>query len=73
MTLAALIREKLHHYGIHSCTIQPEYGDDIIPEERLKIANDACLIPCPPDQSCSPSENACCRECSRFDDSVSSR
>jgi zinc transporter 1 len=62
MTVAASIRERLHHHGIHSSTIQPEYYRErnAPPEEALKTAADSsCLITCPPDQACAP-ENACC-------------
>ncbi|KAL4242192.1 Cation efflux transmembrane domain superfamily protein [Abortiporus biennis] len=63
MPVAAKIRKALHLHGIHSSTIQPEYHHPrhSPPEEHLKTAEDSsCLIPCPPDQACDPSENACC-------------
>ncbi|KAL6304287.1 cation efflux protein [Sparassis latifolia] len=63
MPVAAHIRKALHHHGIHSSTIQPEYHPSrgSPPEERLKTsAETSCLILCPPDQECNPSENACC-------------
>ncbi|KIJ68367.1 hypothetical protein HYDPIDRAFT_82452 [Hydnomerulius pinastri MD-312] len=66
MPVAAEIRKALHHHGIHSSTIQPEYhprSPHIIPEDRLKMSADSsCLILCPPDQNCDPVENACCRK-----------
>ena len=39
MPVAVKIRKVLHHLGIHSCTIQPEYyhPGTSIPEERLKV------------------------------------
>jgi len=39
MPVAVKIRKVLHHLGIHSCTIQPEYyhPSTSIPEERLKV------------------------------------
>ncbi|KAH9950474.1 cation efflux protein [Amylocystis lapponica] len=64
MPVAAQIRKALHHQGIHSSTIQPEYHPtrNAPPEEHLKTsAETSCLILCPPDQECDPSENACCR------------
>ncbi|KAI0080108.1 cation efflux protein [Panus rudis PR-1116 ss-1] len=63
MPVAANIRKALHQHGIHSSTIQPEYHHpkNSPPEEHLKTsAETSCLIPCPPDASCNPSENACC-------------
>ncbi|KAF9481358.1 cation efflux protein [Pholiota conissans] len=66
MPIAVKIRKALHHLGIHSCTIQPEYyhPNDSVPEEHLKTSGDtSCLILCPADENCNPSENACCREC----------
>ncbi|KAJ4489333.1 cation efflux protein [Lentinula edodes] len=63
MPVAAKIREALHHHGIHSSTIQPEYARIHIPEEQLMTSEDtSCLILCPEDQECDPQENACCRE-----------
>ncbi|GLB36221.1 putative cation efflux protein [Lyophyllum shimeji] len=63
MPTAVKIREALHHHGIHSSTIQPEYlypGINL-PEEQLKSnAESPCLVLCPPDQACDPAENACC-------------
>lgn len=61
MTVAARISERLHHHGIHSSTIQPEYRRErnAPPEEILKNAEPSCLITCPADQACAP-ENACC-------------
>jgi len=64
MPVASEIRKALHHHGIHSSTIQPEYhscSPHVIPEDHLKMSTDSsCLILCPPDQNCDPSENACC-------------
>ncbi|KIM48133.1 hypothetical protein M413DRAFT_439854, partial [Hebeloma cylindrosporum] len=63
MPVAVKIRKALHHLGIHSCTIQPEYyhPSTSIPEERLKsLGSSSCLILCPADEACDPSENACC-------------
>ncbi|KAL0951089.1 hypothetical protein HGRIS_007827 [Hohenbuehelia grisea] len=61
MPVAAKIRKALHHHGIHSSTIQPEYHPRAAPpEEHLKTSQDtSCLILCPPDEECNP-ENACC-------------
>ncbi|EIW64402.1 cation efflux protein [Trametes versicolor FP-101664 SS1] len=63
MPVAAQIRKALHERGIHSSTIQPEYHPprNAAPEEDLRLsASSSCLILCPPDQECNPSENACC-------------
>jgi zinc transporter 1 len=63
MPVAAKIRKALHHHGIHSSTIQPEYHNprNAPPEGNLSAFSDtSCLILCPPDQECNPSENACC-------------
>jgi len=62
MPVATKIRNALHLHGIHSCTIQPEYyHTKALPEDHLKAKEDtSCLITCPPDQACDPSENACC-------------
>jgi zinc transporter 1 len=63
MPIAVKIRKVLHHLGIHSSTIQPEYyhPNTTIPEENLKTSADSsCLIMCPADQECNPLENACC-------------
>ncbi|KDQ63669.1 hypothetical protein JAAARDRAFT_53861 [Jaapia argillacea MUCL 33604] len=62
MRVAAKIREVLHHHGVHSSTIQPEYHHpaNAPPEEHLMTAGESsCLIKCPPDQACDPSD-ACC-------------
>ncbi|KAI0704951.1 cation efflux protein [Cytidiella melzeri] len=63
MPIAAKIRKALHHRGIHSSTIQPEYpARNSAPDDRLKTSAETdCLILCPPDQTC-VAENACCRE-----------
>ncbi|KAG1757492.1 cation efflux protein [Suillus lakei] len=64
MPVAAEIRKTLHHHGIHSSTIQPEYhtrNPSMIQEDHLKTSMDSsCLILCPADQNCDPVENACC-------------
>jgi len=64
MPVAAEIRKALHHHGIHSSTIQPEYhprSHHTIPENNLQMsAHSSCLILCPADQNCDPVENACC-------------
>jgi zinc transporter 1 len=65
MPVAAKIRKALHHLGIHSSTIQPEYyhSAGILPDDHLKTTEEtSCLIVCPPDQECDPIENACCRK-----------
>ncbi|KAH8082235.1 cation efflux protein [Filobasidium floriforme] len=53
MSVADQIRKVLHEFGVHSSTIQPEFGndDDELAEER------ACLIGCPP-EACGA--EACC-------------
>ncbi|KAE9411036.1 cation efflux protein [Gymnopus androsaceus JB14] len=61
MPVASKIREALHHHGIHSSTIQPEYPRIHVPEEQLMTSEDtSCLIVCPEDQECNPQENSCC-------------
>jgi zinc transporter 1 len=38
MVVAGQVREKLHHHGIHSCTIQPEYHQsNSPPDETLMV------------------------------------
>ena len=40
MPVAVAIRKALHHHGIHSSTIQPEYhprSPNTIPEDHLKV------------------------------------
>ncbi len=78
MPVAAKIRKTLHHHGIHSSTIQPEYLKSLQPLEvgnifvryvpllnRLQVSEEsACLIVCPQDHECNPREHACCRTCS---------
>ncbi|KAF9242867.1 cation efflux protein [Melanogaster broomeanus] len=66
MPVAAEIRKALHHHGIHSSTIQPEYHPRsphvILDDDSLKMsAHSSCLILCPADQNCNPVDNACCR------------
>lgn len=63
MPVAAKIRKALHHLGIHSSTIQPEYhgSETELPQDRFKnTEHTSCLILCPADQECDPLENACC-------------
>ncbi|TFK41085.1 cation efflux protein [Crucibulum laeve] len=64
MPVAAKIRKALHHLGIHSSTIQPEYYHPPttgLPDDHLKTTDEtSCLILCPPDQACDPAENSCC-------------
>ncbi|KAI0030644.1 cation efflux protein [Vararia minispora EC-137] len=64
MPVASDIRRVLHHHGVHSSTIQPEYHDasqNGVPDEHLKTTQDTnCLIVCPPDHACHP-DQACCR------------
>lgn len=48
------IRKILHDYGIHSSTIQPEFGDEETPIEEAEN----CLIRCPPDADCAAGQ--CC-------------
>ncbi|KAM5533114.1 hypothetical protein V8D89_013257 [Ganoderma adspersum] len=63
MPIATKIRKVLHDRGVHSSTIQPEYHHprNSPPEEHLRTsAESSCLIMCPADQICDPSENACC-------------
>ncbi|KAG6875321.1 hypothetical protein C0992_004323, partial [Termitomyces sp. T32_za158] len=81
MPIAVKIREALHHHGIHSSTIQPEYrglgNDDLqgqgvtrffslpllfVKFNALRKGETSCLVLCPPDQACDPTENACCRQ-----------
>jgi len=40
MPIAVKIRKVMHHLGIHSCTIQPEYyhPNTTIPDEHLKVS-----------------------------------
>lgn len=40
MPIAVKIREILHHLGIHSCTIQPEYHSSnfVSQEQRFKVS-----------------------------------
>ncbi|KAF5319202.1 hypothetical protein D9619_008559 [Psilocybe cf. subviscida] len=63
MPVAVKIRKVLHHLGIHSCTIQPEYyhSSTTTRDEIIRASEDSsCLILCPPDAECNPEENACC-------------
>jgi zinc transporter 1 len=40
MDAAAQIRERLHHLGIHSSTIQPEYySPNTPPDQALKVSH----------------------------------
>ncbi|KAF8898665.1 cation efflux protein [Infundibulicybe gibba] len=63
MPIAAKIRKALHHHGIHSSTIQPEYHHpkNAPPGAHLKTTEEtSCLVLCPQDHECDPAENACC-------------
>lgn len=55
MNVADSIRKVLHEFGVHSSTIQPEFGveDDNI----SNVSEHACLIRCPP-EACGA--DACC-------------
>jgi len=58
MGIASAIRQVLHQYNVHSCTIQPEFrsgdqGDD------PQLTGAHCLIPCAPSSEC-PKESTCC-------------
>jgi len=58
MPIAVKIRNALHHHGIHSSTIQPEYlCPGVDPKDFTETP---CLVLCPSDQACDPLENACC-------------
>ncbi|KAK7052849.1 Zinc resistance conferring protein [Paramarasmius palmivorus] len=58
MPVAVQIRNVLHHHGIHSSTIQPEYPGHGV---GLKTSEEgSCLIVCPQDKICNPQEHACC-------------
>ncbi|KAF9453744.1 cation efflux protein [Macrolepiota fuliginosa MF-IS2] len=59
MHIAANIRGTLHRLGIHSSTIQPEYIQTDNPDSK-RTNGSSCLITCPPDQACDPSQHACC-------------
>ncbi|KAF9069116.1 cation efflux protein [Rhodocollybia butyracea] len=59
MPIAANIRLALHHHGIHSSTIQPEYPGHEAGEQFITTQDTSCLIVCPPDQDCGE-ENSCC-------------
>lgn len=45
MPVAAKIRKALHHLGIHSSTIQPEYhgSETELPQDRFKVCSIALL------------------------------
>ncbi|KAL9716175.1 Zinc resistance conferring protein [Leucoagaricus gongylophorus] len=60
MHIAENIRRTLHHLGIHSCTIQPEYAPSNTPIDSSGSTEVPCLVLCPPDQACDPTQNACC-------------
>jgi len=60
MRIAGNIREALHHLGIHSSTIQPEYVYPDEPTALRRTSETSCLVLCPPDQACDPTQNACC-------------
>lgn len=60
MAVAEQIRKALHEHGVHSSTIQPEFGesaDDHSAGGSSDVTQTACLIRCPPD-SCG--EDTCC-------------
>jgi zinc transporter 1 len=73
MEVASGIRKALHEHGVHSSTIQPEFGDEaddvsvrtissVSPHSgtNARVWNEqetACLIRCPP-ETCAP--EACC-------------
>ncbi|KAL5494687.1 ZRC1_1 [Sanghuangporus weigelae] len=60
MQVATDIRKALHDRGIHSSTIQPEYHP-WRQAQAVGVTNDtSCLVMCPPNQNCNPSEHACC-------------
>lgn len=47
MPVAADIRKTLHHHGIHSSTIQPEYhprSPSVTPEDHLKVCAASTVI-----------------------------
>ncbi|XP_006454398.1 hypothetical protein AGABI2DRAFT_147755 [Agaricus bisporus var. bisporus H97] len=58
MHVASDIRTVLHHLGIHSSTIQPEYIQTGDPDPK-RTNELSCLIRCPLDESCD-SEDTCC-------------
>ncbi|KAF8237782.1 cation efflux protein [Tricholoma matsutake] len=63
MPVAAKIRKELHHHGIHSSTIQPEYhhpGTGLPGSQQKVNGETSCLILCPSDHECDPAENSCC-------------
>jgi len=60
MPVAAKIREVLHHHGIHSSTVQPEYLKHGSQEQLMTSELSSCLITCPQDYECDPQENSCC-------------
>lgn len=72
MDLARRIKLKLHDYGVHSTTVQPEYAHDHqsvrsaspgpsssveSADVELQVMDEGCLLPCK-DPSCAPNE--CC-------------
>ncbi|KAL5519522.1 ZRC1_2 [Sanghuangporus vaninii] len=60
MQVATDIRKALHDRGIHSSTIQPEYHPSRQPQTVGASNATSCLVMCPPNQNCNPSEHACC-------------
>lgn len=65
MPIAAEIRKVFHTHGIHSSTIQPEYSfvePGLSDDQSFKVTNvdSPCLILCPSDEACNPTENSCC-------------
>ena len=56
------IQEILHNYGVHNCTVQPEFQEQGLQQDVNEIAslpllNNACLQKCP-DTSCET--QTCC-------------
>lgn len=46
MPVAVKIRKALHHHGIHSSTIQPEYYylGSVPPDEQMKVRTFVCIL-----------------------------
>ncbi|KAL5534118.1 hypothetical protein ACEPAG_579 [Sanghuangporus baumii] len=60
MQVATEIRKALHDRGIHSSTIQPEYHPFRQAQAVGASNGSSCLVVCPPNQNCNPSEHSCC-------------
>ncbi|KAL5535644.1 ZRC1 [Sanghuangporus sanghuang] len=60
MQVATDIRKALHDRGIHSSTIQPEYHPWRQTQAVGASNGSCCLVMCPPNQNCNPSEHSCC-------------